>query len=74
MTDWDEWLSRAQFAYNNSFYESIHDTPFHLVLGRHPPTSLDASSKVKRPSKAAAFVEKIKTYTDRARTLLIASQ
>jgi hypothetical protein len=74
MTDWDEWLSRAQFAYNNSYHESIRDTHIHLILGRHPRTPLGASNKDKRPSEAAAFVEKIKTYTDRARTVLIASQ
>jgi hypothetical protein len=74
MTDWNEWLSRAQFAYNNSYHESIRDTPFHLVLSRHPRTPLGVSNKDKRPTEAAAFVEKIKTYTDRARTVLIASQ
>jgi hypothetical protein len=74
MTDWDEWLSRAQFAYNNSYHESIRATPFRLVLGCDPRTPLGSSSNGQRPTQAAAFVEKLRYYTDRARTLLYAAR
>jgi hypothetical protein len=73
-TDWDEWLSRAQFAYNNSYHESIRATPFRLVLGRDPRTPLGSSSNGQRPTQAAAFVEKLRFCTDRARTLLYAAE
>jgi hypothetical protein len=72
MTDWDEWLSRAQFAYNNSVHGSTKDTPFHLVLGRHPRTPLGVPPQDKRP--ASAFVEHLQALTDRARKYLVAAQ
>jgi hypothetical protein len=33
MTDWDKWLSRAQFAYNNSYHESIRTSVGPYLLG-----------------------------------------
>ena len=72
MTDWDEWLSRAQFAYNNSVHASTKDTPFNLVLGRHPRTPLGVPSLNKRP--ASAFVEHLQALTDRARKCLVAAR
>ena len=74
MTDWDEWLSRAQFAYNNSYHEGIRDTPFHLVLGRHPRTPLGVSTSDKRHSDASAFVERLQSLHDRARKTLVAAR
>jgi hypothetical protein len=74
MTDWDEWLSRAPFAYNNSYYESIRTLPFRLVLGRDPCTPLKSSSTGQRPTQAAAFVGKLRFYTNRARTIMYAAR
>lgn len=34
--DWDEWLSLAEYAYNNSVHEATGHTPFFLNYGRHP--------------------------------------
>lgn len=73
MTDWDDWLSRAQFAYNNSYHASTKDTPFHLVLGRHPRTPLGVPVQDKRPA-SYAFVEQMKAITDRARKCLVAAR
>jgi hypothetical protein len=72
MTDWDEWLSRAQFAYNKPVHGSTKDTSFHLVLGRHPRTPLEVLAPDKRP--ASAFVEHLQVFTDRARKCLVAAQ
>jgi hypothetical protein len=72
LIDWDEWLSRAQFAYNNSVHGSTKDTPFYLVLGRHPRTPLGVPAQDKRP--AIAFVEQLQALTDRARKCLVAAQ
>jgi hypothetical protein len=74
MTDWDEWLLRARFAYNNSYHESIRSSPFCLVLGRDPRTPLGSLNSEQPPTQAAAFVEKLRFYTDRAQTLLYAAQ
>src|SRR3569623_678779 len=64
MTDWDEWLARAQFAYNNSYHKGIRDTPFYLVLGRHPRTPLGVSTSDKRHSDASAFVVRLQSLHD----------
>jgi hypothetical protein len=74
MTDWDEWLSRVQFVYNNSYHESVRSTPFRPVLDRDPRTPLGFLSTGQRSTQAAAFVEKLRFHTDRARTLLYAAQ
>jgi hypothetical protein len=76
MTDWDKWLSRAEFANNNSYHESIRATPFRqvLVLGRDPCTPLGSLSTGQRSTQVAAFVEKLRFFTDLARTLLYAAQ
>jgi hypothetical protein len=74
MTDWDEWLSWAQFAYNDPYHESICATPFPLVLGCDSRTPLGSSSN-KRFTQAALLLKKAaQFYTDRARTLLYAAQ
>ena len=39
--DWDTLLPVLEFAINNSFQESIQDTPFYLNYGRHPRVPVD---------------------------------
>jgi len=34
--DWDEWLSIAEFAYNNRVHTSMHSSPFMLDTRQHP--------------------------------------
>src|SRR5882724_3049348 len=34
--NWDEWLSIAEFAYNNRVHTSMHSSPFILDTGQHP--------------------------------------
>ena len=36
--DWDEHLAFAEFAINNSWQESVKNTPFFLNYGMHPLT------------------------------------
>jgi hypothetical protein len=38
LDDWDLLVSRAEFAHNNAFHESVQETPFYLNHGRHPRT------------------------------------
>jgi hypothetical protein len=40
--DWDEWLPMAEFAYNNSYHETVKNTPFFLNFGQHPLTPVSA--------------------------------
>jgi hypothetical protein len=39
-TDWDEWLTAVEFAYNNSVQASSGYTPFYLSTGQEPRTPL----------------------------------
>lgn len=52
MDDWDKHLPLAEFAINNAWQESIHNTPFNVVYGSAPltPAQLacpDQSAKAK---------------------------
>lgn len=40
--DWDEHLDMAEFAYNNSYHESIKTTPFRLTYGFDPRNPMSA--------------------------------
>ena len=41
---WDEHLSAAEFAYNNSKQASTEMTPFELDIGQHPVTPLELAN------------------------------
>ncbi len=41
MHDWDQHLSLMQFAINNSWQETVQETPHFLNFGRHPKTALN---------------------------------
>lgn len=47
-TDWDQHLSHVEFAINNSWQESLQNTPFCACYGQHPhtPTTLLIADKV----------------------------
>jgi hypothetical protein len=65
-------LSRAEFAHNKAFHESVQETPFYLNHGRHPRTPMGG----KRDDvylDAAAFVERLQSNLTLARKLLIAA-
>jgi len=44
--DWDDHLATAEFAINNSYQESVKNTPFRLNNGRDPRTPLSWGLKV----------------------------
>lgn len=54
--EWDELLTAAEFAYNNSVQQSTGFTPFFLQYGRHPvdPAALDAGAIVPKSASPAA--------------------
>jgi hypothetical protein len=39
LNDWDTLLSRAEFAHNAAYHESIQSTPFKLNFGESPADS-----------------------------------
>ncbi|KAJ9528398.1 hypothetical protein QJQ45_020321 [Haematococcus lacustris] len=65
-TDWAEHLPWVEFAINNSWHESIRQTPFFLNYGQHPltPATLDLPRKV---PKASAFAENVEKEVHKAR-------
>lgn len=48
--DWDEFLDCAEFAINNSWQESVQNTPFRLNYGQDPLTPLTAQLGDKVPA------------------------
>jgi hypothetical protein len=73
LNDWDLLLSRAEFAHNNAFQESVQATPFYLNHGRHSRTPMGGKRDDVYPD-AAAFLEKMQSTLTLARKLLIAAQ
>jgi hypothetical protein len=49
--NWVEWLSSAEFAYNNRPHSTTGQSPFFLEYGHHPnlPTTVHAS-RIKNPT------------------------
>ena len=77
--NWDELLSAAEFAVNNSYQASIQDTPFYLNYGRHPrlPSDLTLSSERKKAVKdkdAVDFIGNIEKAVAKAKVCLQAAQ
>ncbi len=73
--DWDEHLDAAEFAVNNSWQESVKETPFMLNYGFHPNTPL--SLLVEQNSTVPAAVGLVQRIADgiaRARAFMKAAQ
>ena len=54
--DWDELLAAVEFAYNNSWQESVRNTPFFLNYDQHPRTPISGNNMCEVPI-AQDFVE-----------------
>ena len=75
--DWDNWLSLAEFAYNNSTHESTGYTPFFLNYGRHPLTPAAQATGTPPSNKvpaAATFATNITTALDNAKKMIQAAR
>jgi hypothetical protein len=53
--DWDEYLDLAEFAYNNSYHESIKTTPFRLTYGYDPRSPSESITIKIGDSKSVTF-------------------
>ena len=71
--DWDEHLACAEFAINNSWQESVRNTPFFLNYGQHPLTPASLSLPRIVP-KASDFAEGIMNAVAKAKECLRAAQ
>lgn len=60
-TDWEEHLSLAEVAYNNSLHSSTGSSPWFATKGFHPRvvSSFEPSPKTSIPIKAQDFADKI---------------
>jgi hypothetical protein len=56
--EWDNCLVAAEFAINNSYQESIRNTPFVLNYGQHPRVPLGAPQLPSRNFSAAALADR----------------
>jgi hypothetical protein len=57
--DWKEWLSAAEFSYNDSVHAATQQTPFFLNYGQHPWKGEDTRQEVRNES-AAEFADRMK--------------
>ena len=71
--DWDEHLDAAEFAVNNTWQESVKNTPFMLNSFQHPltPASLDVDHKV---PAAKAFAEDLQAAVEQAKEAWASAQ
>jgi RNase H-like domain found in reverse transcriptase/Reverse transcriptase (RNA-dependent DNA polymerase)/Integrase zinc binding domain/Chromo (CHRromatin Organisation MOdifier) domain/gag-polyprotein putative aspartyl protease len=73
--DWDQHLDAAEFAINNSWQESVQETPFMLNYGFHPNTPLSLLVEQNSPVPAAKdLVQRLADGIQRAKRLLRVAQ
>ena len=73
LNDWDTLLSRAEFAHNAAFNETIRLAPLKLTYGYDPRTPVGNVEEHVHPA-SAAFVEHLQSSLSLARKCLIAAQ
>lgn len=71
--DWDTLLPLLEFAVNNSWQESIQNTPFYLTYGRHPRTPSSLNLPTDNPA-ADNHVQNIADAVKRAKVWLEAAR
>lgn len=55
--DWDEHLPLVEFAINNSYHETVQNTPFFLNYGRHPDVPISSLIKRHRHTQQAQLTD-----------------
>ena len=58
-SDWDELLGMVEFAINNSWHESVQNTPFYLNYCRHPRHPLNRRHPYGRSPAAQEMAERM---------------
>ena len=76
--DWDEYLDALEFAYNNSWHQSLDTSPFKLLYGFNPispgESELLSTETLSRVPAAHTFVEDFGLSFKQARLCLQAAQ
>ena len=72
MDNWDDMLPVLEFAINNSYQDSIKDTPFYANYGKHPrvPDDIKREGKPSRNPQAYDFIGNIEKTILKAKTCL----
>jgi len=68
--DWAEWLSIAEFSYNNQIHSSIGRSPFLVNLGRHPNTGQDTGKITEDSPGTEEFLKMIKEIRNKVEEAL----
>ena len=71
--NWSEWLTTAEFAFNNKVHTATKTSPFQVNYKREPRMGFDIRKKGKN-EKAEEFVREIKERYEEARVALVKSQ
>jgi len=59
--DWFDWLSTAEFSYNDKVHSSTGSSPFFINYGRHPYKGTNTHKEVKSQS-AIEFANNMSKY------------
>lgn len=72
MDNWDLMLPVTEFAINNSYQESIKDTPFFANYGKHPrlPDEIRRKEKPSKIPQAYDFIKNIGENHTKSKDLL----
>src|SRR4051812_30531049 len=68
-TDWVEWLSIAEFSYNDKIHLSTEQSPFFVNHGQHPRKGVNTSKFIKNDS-AEDFTKRMKKVHKEAESTL----
>jgi len=72
-SNWSEWLTTAEFAFNNKVYVATKLSPFKVNYGRDPRMGFDIRKKRKNV-KAEEFAREMKNRHEEAKAALVKSQ
>jgi transposase InsO family protein len=72
-SDWSEWLSCAEFSYNNKVQSSTGFSPFFVNYGRHPYKGTNPRWQVKSQS-AMEFADQMKKVHEETKAALTLAQ
>ena len=68
--DWAEWLSIAEFSYNNWIHSSMGQSPFLVNLGRHPNMGQDIGKTTEDSPGTEEFLKTIKEIRNKVKEAL----
>ena len=67
--DWPEWITSAEFTYNNKIHTATHISPFYANYGHNPRMGIEPRYNIKS-ELAKEFAEQMKTIHEEAQAAL----